>query len=151
MAHHVKVLSYPAENKVNIEVNPLPSLTTDRVAVDQIFGNLLSNAVKFLKPGSEGLIKITTEQDEERTTIHIQDNGRGISHEAQLLVFEIFQRGDSHRDVPGEGMGLTYTKTLVQRLGGRITVKSTLDEGSVFTFYLPNTPPPQEISGNQND
>lgn len=145
VAQQLKVLAYPIEkDTVKVEVDDLPKAITDRLALEQIIGHLLSNAIKYLKPNQPGEIQISGRCAEDgRVTIAISDNGRGIHKDDMPLIFEIFQRG-SERDVPGEGMGLTYVKTLLQRLGGLIWCDSSPDDGATFCFSLPKDPPQLE-------
>jgi signal transduction histidine kinase len=123
-------------HKAEITIGPLPDLVVDKTAAEQIFGNLLDNSLKYLEPARPGKIEVTAEQNAGETTFTIRDNGRGIAKEDALKVFELFRRvGKS--DVPGEGMGLTYVKTLVRRLGGRIWCDSELGVGTTFSFTIP--------------
>ncbi len=124
------------ERKVTVTVGPLPRIVADKTAMEQIMGNLLDNAVKYLEPGREGILEITAEQGPAEATFHIRDNGRGIAKDDMPKVFEIFRRL-GRQDVPGEGMGLAYVKTLVRRHGGRIWCQSDPDKGSIFSFTIP--------------
>ncbi len=134
-------LSYPIERgRVQVEVSrPLPALHSDRLALEQIIGNLLSNAVKFLRIDHPGRIRIWGGVEGEQVTLTIADNGRGIEANDIATIFDIFQRGGT-RDVPGEGMGLTFVKTLLQRLDGKVTCESKPGEGATFVVSLPREP-----------
>ncbi len=145
----LKTLAYEIENKgIKIEQHPLPTLYTDPLVMQQIFGNLLSNAIKYLLPERPGVIRICAEQAHGHTTFHIHDNGRGIAADEIGRVFEIYQRAGDQNE-PGEGMGLTYVETLVRRLEGRIWCRSKLGEGTTFSFSLPLRAPPQ--TGQRGD
>jgi signal transduction histidine kinase len=124
-------------HKAEVTTGPLPDIIMDKTAAEQIFGNLLDNALKYLEPSRPGKIDITAKQNAGETTFTIRDNGRGISKEDTQKVFELFRRV-GRQDVPGEGMGLTYVKTLVRRLGGRIWCESEAGVGSTFKFAIPN-------------
>lgn len=132
---NLKALAYQFD-KVDLTVKNLPTLNTDELALEQIFGNLLGNAVKFLQPDRIGKIEIWAEQKSDYWHFFIRDNGRGIAESDIEHVFEIFRRVGS-RDIAGEGMGLTYVQTLVRRLGGRIQCSSILGEGTTFSFSVP--------------
>lgn len=121
-----------------IKVDPVPMLTSDRLAVEQIFSNLLDNAVKYLSDGRPGLIRVTGRAEGNRLVFEVEDNGRGIEAKDQERVFELFRRAGA-QDKPGEGMGLAHVRALVRRLGGVISIKSTSGEGSTFTVTLPRT------------
>jgi len=119
-----------------IEVEPLPYIVADRTAVDQIFGNLLSNAVKYLEPGRPARLRIWADQAEAGTTIHVEDNGRGMAAEDIPRAFELFRRV-GRQDTQGEGMGLAYVQTLVRRYHGRIWCDSVAGVGTTFHVFLP--------------
>jgi signal transduction histidine kinase len=129
------------EMHATVTIGELPEVIADRTAMEQIFGNLLDNAVKFLVTGRPGLIAIEAETTPEATTFHIRDNGRGVAAADLERIFEIFRRA-GRQDIPGEGVGLAYVKTLVRRLGGRIWCVSEPGEGSVFSFTIPRNPEP---------
>ena len=114
----------------------LPSVVADRLALEQVFGNILENAVKYLDARRPGKITITGNESGGRVKIWIADNGRGIDEKDKERVFELFRRAGS-QDRPGEGVGLAHVRALVRRLGGDVTVQSTLGEGSTFEVDLP--------------
>ncbi|MFH1673145.1 MAG: ATP-binding protein [Pseudomonadota bacterium] len=125
------------QHKGKVSVGALPEVVVDKTAMEQIMGNLLDNAVKYLDPGRPGKIAISAEQGQEETIFHIQDNGRGIEQKDMHKVFEIFRRAGKE-DVPGEGMGLAYVRTLIRRHGGRIWCESEPDVGTTFSFTIPH-------------
>ncbi len=130
LAHQIE------QRKVNVAVAELPEIVADRISMEQIMGNLLDNALKYLEPGRNGVIAITAEKGADETVFHIRDNGRGIAKEDMHKVFEIFRRA-GRQDVPGEGMGLAYVKTLARRHGGGIWCESESGVGSTFSFSVP--------------
>ncbi|MBK1838230.1 CHASE3 domain-containing protein [Azospirillum sp. YIM B02556] len=115
---------------------PLPSLVSDRLALEQVFGNLLDNAIKYLDPARPGRIAIRGRAEEDRLTFEVADNGRGIAPQDHERIFELFRRSGV-QDRPGEGIGLAYVRTLVRRLQGDVTVDSVPGQGSVFRISLP--------------
>ncbi|MCJ2012847.1 MHYT domain-containing protein [Methylobacterium sp. J-076] len=118
----------------------LPEIVADRLAVEQIFGNLLDNALKYLDDGRPGRITITAEASgADRVRFAVADNGRGISRNDHVRVFELFRRSGP-QDRPGEGIGLAHVKALVRALGGRIDLASEPGQGSTFTVTLPRGP-----------
>ena len=112
----------------------------DRLALVEIFGNLLANAMAYLEPDRPGEITISAEQHPGMTVFAVQDNGRGIAADDVPRVFEPFRRV-GRQDIPGEGMGLAYVRTLVRRHGGDITCQSTLGVGTTFTFTIAHALP----------
>jgi len=136
----LKTLRHQLEQRhATVTIGPLPVVTADNTALEQILGNLLDNAVKYLSSGRNGHIEITAEQDAEITIFHIRDNGRGIAAADLEKVFQIFRRA-GRQDIPGEGMGLAYVRTLVRRLGGGIWCVSEPGEGTTFSFTIPRVP-----------
>jgi signal transduction histidine kinase len=136
----LKTLKHQLEqHHATVITGPLPIVFADRTALEQILGNLLDNAVKYLSSGRDGHIEITATQDAEVTTFHIADNGRGIAANDLEKIFKIFSRA-GRRNIQGEGMGLTYVKTLVRRQGGSIWGVSETGKGATFSFTIPRTP-----------
>lgn len=134
---NLKALAYPIEkSRVQVKVMNAPKIVTDRLTMEQIFGNLLSNAVKYLDPKRPGRIEIDSEPSENGVIFHIRDNGSGISPGDLPHIFDIFQRGGS-QEVPGEGMGLAFVKTLIKHIGGRIWCNSEPGKGATFSFLVP--------------
>ena len=134
------------ERNATVSIGALPEVYADRTSMEQIFGNLLDNAVKYLAADRPGHIEIDAETTPEMTIFHLRDNGRGIAEADLERIFEIFRRA-GRQDVPGEGVGLAYVKTLVRRQGGKIWCVSRPGEGSTFSFSIPRTPKSKEPSG----
>jgi PAS domain S-box-containing protein len=126
-------------HKAEVTIGTLPDIIMDKTAVEQIFGNLLDNALKYLEPSRPGKIEVSAKQNGGDIQFTVRDNGRGIAKEDTQKVFELFRRV-GRQDVPGEGMGLTYVKTLVRRMGGRIWCESEPGVGTSFSFAIPDKP-----------
>jgi signal transduction histidine kinase len=124
----------------SLKAHPLPSVTTDRLALEQIFSNLIDNAIKFLKPDSNGQIEVAGHIHGAEVIYTVSDNGLGIDTKDHGRIFELFRRSGQH-GVPGEGIGLAYVATLVRRLGGAVEVESALGRGSMFKVRLPRAVP----------
>lgn len=115
---------------------PLPDLHHDRLTIEQIFTNLMENAVKYLAPDRPGVISIRGSASGDRARFEIEDNGRGIAPEDHSRVFDLFRRS-GQQDQQGEGIGLANVRSLAYRLGGTVTLRSVLSEGSTFVVELP--------------
>jgi CheY-like chemotaxis protein len=120
----------------------------DPTRFKQVLVNLLGNAVKFTQEGGAISVGAMLERDTENgAVVHftVRDNGIGIEPEYLNSIFEPFEQADStfSRAHEGTGLGLPICKSIVELMGGSITVKSTIGEGSVFSFVLPfeNAPP----------
>ena len=130
MAHQIQ------SRNIAVRIGPLPRITTDRDAVEQVFGNLLDNAVKYLDPQRPGEIEVSAEETDDAVVFRVRDNGRGIAEDDFDKVFQPFRRAGPE-DVPGEGIGLAFVRVLLHRLGGRIDCHSQLGVGTTFSVILP--------------
>lgn len=121
---------------INIDSSVPSALITDAGKVSQVVNNLLSNAIKFT---DEGTITIGAEYRDNHLIIAISDTGIGISEDKLNTIFEKFEQADASttRYYGGTGLGLAISKGLVELMGGEIQVKSALNEGSTFTFFIP--------------
>lgn len=129
------------ENK-NVDVIGLDSfaeniVSADKDMINQVVYNLIDNAVKFTPEG--GYIEVASKSDPEKAIIKIKNSGKGISSEETEKVFERFYKVDKSRsyDVKGAGLGLYLCKTIVEKHGGEISVRSEVDEYAEFIFTLP--------------
>ena len=133
-----KALHQQAEAaEAQVTIDPLPALTGDRLALDQVFGNLVENAIKYLQPGRPGVVHVSGRQRGPLVEITVTDNGRGIDKADRERVFELFRRAGV-QDRPGEGIGLANVRALVRRLGGTIELESEPGQGSRFIVTLPS-------------
>jgi signal transduction histidine kinase len=107
------------EVNAKIEIGALPTITSDRLALEQIFSNLLDNAIKYLRRDLPGQIDVTATERGNFVVIEVSDNGRGIDPRDHERIFELFRRAGK-QDVAGEGIGLAHVRALVRRLGGSI-------------------------------
>jgi two-component system phosphate regulon sensor histidine kinase PhoR len=100
--------------------------------------NLLDNAIKYSNSGS--IIAIQAASSNGEIVISVRDQGIGIAKKHLPRLFERFYRVDKARSrkLGGTGLGLAIVKHIAQAHGGRISVESTLGEGSIFTLYLPS-------------
>lgn len=115
----------------------------DNLHVMQVVINLVSNAVKYTPSGGEVFMSMVQHPCDREGyalyTITVTDNGIGMSEEFLTHVFDQFAREKSLSDnkQQGTGLGLAITKNLVEMMGGKIEVQSTLGKGSSFTVTLP--------------
>jgi signal transduction histidine kinase len=132
----------PLAERKNIDLRSqiapdLPTLRQDPTKIQQILQNMLSNALKFTPEGGRVILK--AEADPRFITMTVTDTGIGIAPEEQELVFQKFRRSGNPltRENPGTGLGLSISRELAKLLGGEITLKSELGQGSTFTVRLP--------------
>lgn len=135
---HFKLQLEKKHGSVNLNLNAeKPVIRNDEIHFSNIISNLLDNAIKYSKEKPE--ITISTENTNKGIKISVEDNGIGISKDAQDKVFDKFFRvstGDVH-NVKGFGLGLSYVKALVLTFRGSIDVKSEPGKGTRFDLFLP--------------
>ena len=112
-------------------------MNTDENRLTQVFSNLISNALKHTPRGtiSYGYKLINNTEEIE---FYVADTGSGIDPKFIEHIFDTYASKDAEQQ-RGFGLGLALCRIIVEKMGGRIEVKSTLGEGSVFTFTLPFT------------
>jgi signal transduction histidine kinase len=124
----------------------LPQIWADRTRISQILINLVSNAHKYTLESGKIIVgaEVTAnrwEPSRAAQVVHIwvKDNGIGISPEDQPKIFGKFFRADDQkaREVPGSGLGLNITKSLVEMQGGKIWFESEYRKGTTFHFTIP--------------
>jgi signal transduction histidine kinase len=112
-------------------------IRADRERVEQVMINLLSNAIKYSLPNTT--ISVESRVVDGFVEVSVTDHGYGIPEDDQEKVFDRFYRVTKNKmdTFPGMGLGLYISSHIVQRHGGRISVKSKPGDGSRFSFYLP--------------
>jgi signal transduction histidine kinase len=137
--------TYELANQVCFALNPpshmkvvvheyLPTISTRRQKLQQVFQNLISNAIKYNdKP--EGLIEVCGYDKEDFYVFAIKDNGPGIAKEDTMKIFRLFETaGHATNKDTSTGIGLNIMKMLVAEQGGKIWVESNPGVGSTFFF-----------------
>lgn len=125
------------EAKAQINVSSLPEVLTHRYPLFQVFQNLVGNAIKYRQHDRPLQIKIYAEEHGDMWQFAVEDNGMGISETYFDKIFIIFQRLHPSEAYEGTGMGLAIVKKIVENLGGKVWLKSTLGHGSTFYFTIP--------------
>jgi two-component system NtrC family sensor kinase len=111
----------------------LPQVTSDRLQLQQVFLNIINNAIDAI--GKDGVITITTHTVAGDVRVVIQDDGPGIEKHILPHIFEPFY---TTKEVgKGTGLGLSITYGLIKKLGGDITVRSIVGQGTAFTITIP--------------
>jgi signal transduction histidine kinase/putative methionine-R-sulfoxide reductase with GAF domain len=124
----------------------LPKIWADHVRISQVLTNLISNAHKYTPEGGEIIVGAEVSANQwdpvgaaQVVHIWVKDNGIGISLEDNQKIFTKFFRSDDQkaREVPGTGLGLNITKSLVEMQGGQIWFESEFRKGTTFHFTVP--------------
>ncbi len=124
------------------------SVMGDARKLRQIVINLLGNAVKFTESGTVCLT--VRDFPESHYEFVVRDTGLGIDAHTQAHIFEAFQQGSAGLNKGGTGLGLTIARRQVELMGGRLSLESQPDEGTVFSFRLslPDADPPMPLRAN---
>ncbi|MDO8340966.1 MAG: ATP-binding protein, partial [Candidatus Woesebacteria bacterium] len=109
----------------------------DRMRVKQVLINLVFNAIKYNRAGGSVVVECSSQRPDS-IRIGVRDTGEGMEPEQMTQLFQSFNRlGKEHGTEEGTGIGLVVSKRLVELMGGRIGVESTVGVGSVFWIELP--------------
>jgi two-component system NtrC family sensor kinase len=137
MNQTVDLLSnYARINNIDIRADlqgNLPIIAADQAQLQQVFLNLITNAIDAI--GQNGEIHIRTERVGERITAHVVDNGPGMTEEQLRRVFDPFFT--TKQVGKGTGLGLWISHSIIEKMGGTITVHSRKGEGAHFTVQIP--------------
>jgi signal transduction histidine kinase len=117
-----------------VEGQPYPA-SIDPKLFAHVISNLLSNAFKYSQDRPAPHLHISFEP--KQTIVKIQDRGIGIPEKEIASLFDSFYRAQNVDNIQGTGLGLSIVKQFVEMHGANISVKSTIDEGSVFSIELP--------------
>ncbi|MEL6495507.1 MAG: ATP-binding protein, partial [Cyanobacteria bacterium J06623_7] len=145
--HSIALLQESAEEKqielqLQIRIKPeKDSFFADEIRLKEIIFHIVNNAIKFTPAGGRVILRVWREQ--RQVIFQIEDTGIGIAPAEIPLLFEKFKQiANVHQRVHGgTGLGLALAKKLIELHGGTIEVESALNEGSIFTVYLPEKTP----------
>jgi len=135
-------LLLPLSKEKNIEVKNLTEsehiLNTEVLFLQTIITNIIENSIMYNKPG--GHVFISSNQLEEGCEIRVVDNGIGIPKDDIDKIFDRFYRVDKSRSrqTGGTGLGLPIVKSLMNRLGGSISMSSEKGKGTEVDLFIPN-------------
>jgi signal transduction histidine kinase len=128
----VDLLSPPEGMSVAI-ARDLPSITTERLLLQQVFQNLIGNAIKHASRDDAEIV-VTAKRVGPFYEFAVSDNGPGIAPEFHDRIWGIFQTLEARDRVEGAGIGLALVKKIVEAQSGRVWVDSTLGAGATFKF-----------------
>jgi signal transduction histidine kinase len=114
----------------------MPTLTTQRISLQQVFSNLISNAIKH-HHRSDGQVIISCTDQGKFYEFSISDNGPGIAPQYQAKVFTIFQTLKARDQAENTGIGLSIVKKIIDTKGGKIELESQLGKGATFRWTWP--------------
>lgn len=122
---------------INMDREVPVSVKGDSTRLRQVLVNLVGNAVKFTDEG-EVEVRVLPGSAEDTLVFSVRDTGIGIPEERQTEVFRTFTQADSSttRKYGGTGLGLSISRRLVELMGGRLELESTVESGSTFSFSV---------------
>jgi signal transduction histidine kinase len=118
---------------IRIEAGEPVFIEADPSRIGQVVENLLTNAIKY---GKGNPIDVSIQREGESAVLRVEDHGFGIAAENRERIFDRFERVVTNQSIGGLGLGLYITKKIVEAHGGKIAVRSELDEGSTFIVQL---------------
>lgn len=126
---------------LSIDKNIPEYIIGDPSKLSQVLLNLLGNAIKFVEKGEINLIvSLKSKKDEAlKLGFKISDTGIGIAGDKLEKIFSSYQQADidTHIKYGGTGLGLTIVKEIIEQLNGKISVSSTLGQGTIFRLEIP--------------
>jgi signal transduction histidine kinase len=139
----MQTLAQQKGNRLLLQADALGSLRTDPTKLRQMLFNLLGNAAKFTQQGDIHLrVRREATEGREWMVFEVADTGIGMSAEQQARLFQPFAQADESttRRFGGTGLGLALTRHLAQMLGGEVSLRSALGQGSTFAVHMPVGP-----------
>jgi signal transduction histidine kinase len=139
-----------AQKNATLVYDTLPVIKGVPILIHQLFTNLIANALKFVKedvaprieithrPATpDELMKLDTMLYEQFSCLQVRDNGIGFDPDYASQIFAVFKRLNAREQYEGTGLGLALCKKIVERHGGVIEASGKVNEGAVFTIWLP--------------
>ena len=123
------------QKDAKITVDTMPTVFANESHVDILFQSLISNAIKYCQRKPE--VRVRYKEEINHYVFSVEDNGIGIDEHYWEYIFQIFNRLHSKKDFPGNGMGLTMCKRIINNLNGSIWLESQKGIGSKFFFRVP--------------
>jgi two-component system OmpR family sensor kinase len=128
-----------SDRKLNLSIPqapwPLPHIQGDADLLLLAVHNLLDNALKFSRP--KDTLELRAFEDGADIVIEVADTGPGIPENNQPHVWEELYRGEADRAIPGSGLGLALVHAIAERHHGRVSLRSRVGQGTVFSLRLP--------------
>ena len=134
------------QTKGRIYLDRLPTIEADPLQMRQLFQNLIGNALKFHQLEQAPLITISQQTADSQSMVKLEIEDKGIGFDEKYLdrIFTPFQRLHGRSEYEGTGMGLAICRKIIERHGGWLTAKSSVNQGATFTIFLPRVQPKNE-------
>lgn len=133
----IKPIADKHEIQIIRNVVSYSNINVDEIKFTQVLLNILSNAIKYNSEKGKVIIDCST-NDEKMLNLSFTDSGKGLTSEQILSIFKPFDRtGAENSNIEGTGLGLSISKSLIEQMGGKITVDSEIGKGSCFIVQVP--------------
>ncbi|WP_188151087.1 CHASE2 domain-containing protein [Teredinibacter waterburyi] len=141
---HQQVMALAADKSISIDVHKQDAdfwVNADFELLLRALINLLTNAIKYSPSYTKIHLSLNAAESLDSARPHalitVEDQGQGIANQDLPLLFQRFKRLPNNGDNPGAGLGLFFVKTVAQKLHGRLSVRSVVNEGTTFELALP--------------
>jgi len=124
--------------QVEFNIGYLPPAFCDASMMRLVLVNLLSNAIKFTRPRELARIEVDAMDEGDTSVYYVKDNGVGFDQRYEEKLYGVFHRLHGDDEFEGTGVGLALAQRIVLRHGGRLWAESTLGEGAIFYFTIPD-------------
>ncbi len=131
-----RTIFVPDTVKIKIKGN-LPTITTGKYRIEQLFKNLITNAVAATEGSKTGLVTLEAREQEDHWLFCIADNGKGIPKHLQMGIFDMFKKLEN--DANATGIGLALVKKIINHYEGDIWLSSEEGMGTTFYFTIKTT------------
>jgi signal transduction histidine kinase len=125
--------------RVERALGDVPPVEGSRRELEQVLLNLVMNAVQAIRPGDEGVVRVSTARRGTEVEIAVADNGCGIPEDVIERIFDPFFTTKAVGE--GTGLGLSISHEIVRRHGGRLRLESAVGRGTRARVQLPASPP----------
>jgi len=129
--------SSAVERGAVISASPLPAVHADATAIGRVLHHLVDNALRYTRADRSPVIHVETAMRGTDPAFVVRDNGPGIAEGNRERAFGLFKRLESNRDGGSTGVGLTISRTIIERHGGRLWLEAAPDGGLEAIFTLP--------------
>ncbi len=133
----ISELTYDNPKTYEFKIEELPDCEGDTSMIKQVWMNLLGNAIKYSSKIDKPVIEVGAKIDGNVVTYFVRDNGVGFDMQYAGKLFGVFQRLHRKDEFEGTGVGLALVKRVIDRHGGKLSVKATPGKGAIFYFSLP--------------
>jgi PAS domain S-box-containing protein len=124
--------------QVEFNIGYLPPAFCDASMMRLVLVNLLSNAIKFTRPRELARIEVDAMDEGDTSVYYVKDNGVGFDQRYEEKLYGVFHRLHGDDEFEGTGVGLALAQRIVLRHSGRLWAESTLGEGAIFYFTIPD-------------